>query len=371
MMYLRPFVLITLVSSFAGCGGDDDPCEAAPFAQTGPWAAGVTTLMVDDVPVEVWYPAPAESAAGIPRDVYDMRDSLPDGIRASIPADAPTTFETPAHRELPVATDGPFPVVYYSHGLGGFRLQSTAITAHLATWGFVVVAPEHIGRNLDAVLLAATEMGRITDDAYNEILAAHERMTTENAEGGRFAGVLDLSRVAVGGHSAGGGAMQALVDDPSLGARAWFGHATVVAPQTSTAPGLLVGGTLDELATPMSMGTLFDDRVIAEPGRLVLVEGAGHLAFTDICMIGRERGGVLRIAQDAGVELDELLITLATDGCQAEALPAEEAWPAINHFTVAHLRAHLGAVGPSPAVDGLSETAARCFAPNVARYSAR
>lgn len=371
MMYRRTLLLVALVSSFAGCGGDDTSCDAAPFTDVGPWAAGVTTLMVDGIPVEVWYPAPVASAVGIPRDTYDMRDSLPAGIRAMIPADAPTTFETLAHRGLPVATDGPFPVVYYSHGLGGFRKQSTAITAHLATWGFVVVAPEHVGRNLDAVLLAATEMGRITDDAYNEILAAHERLTMENEAGGQFAGALDLTRVAVGGHSAGGGAMQALVDDPSLSARAWFGHATVVAPQTSTAPGLLVGGTLDGLATPMAMGSLFDDRVIAEPARLLLVEGAGHLAFTDICLIGRERGGVLRIAQDAGVELDELLITLATDGCQAEALPAEAAWPAINHFTVAHLRAHLGAVGPGPEVDGLGDAAAQCFAPNVSRYSAR
>ncbi|WP_083457345.1 alpha/beta hydrolase family protein [Sandaracinus amylolyticus] len=361
----RSLPALLLVVAVA-CAPEDDACAAAPFASPGPFVAGVTTLDVDGLAVEVWYPA--ESEAGTPRDVYDLRDHLPSELAPAIPDDAPTTFTTPAHRDVPVAS-GPFPVVYFSHGLGGYRRQSSAITAHLASWGFVVAAPEHAERNLATVLRVAmgTEGASISDDAYAQILAAHAHLASE----ARFAGALDLSRVAVMGHSAGGGAVQALVDRSPLEADAWIGMATVAAPQASTVPGLLLGGSLDQLATVASMDELFDHEIVASPARLVRIEGAGHLAFSDICVIGRERGGVLAIAQDAGLEIDELVVTLATDGCQPQALPAEDAWPIVGHYAVAHLRDALGVSTPATPITGLEPDAATCFGARIGRNDAR
>lgn len=363
-------VLACCVPVLGACAAEEPTCPAAPFAARGPWVAGVTTLEVEGVAVEIWYPAAPGSEAGVARDVYDMRDALPPSLRDPIPADAPTRFETMAYRDLPVAADGPFPVVYFSHGLGGYRQQSSEITAHFATWGFVVVAPEHVERNLGAVLLAAMGEGSISDDAYGQILAAHQRLAMENRSG-RLAGALDLDRVAVMGHSAGGGAVQALVDDSSLGADSWIGLATVAAPLMSDAPGLLMGGTLDTLATPMAMSDLFTNRVVASSARLIEIADAGHLAFSDICVVGRERGGVLRIAQDAGLVIDALIVMLATDGCQPEALPAEEAWPPVRHYGVAHLRATLGVSEPSAGVGGFEAEAASCFGARIDRVDTR
>jgi hypothetical protein len=46
-----------------------------------------------------------------------------------------------ADRDLPPATDGgPFPLVLFSHGSVGYRLQSTFLTTHLASGGFVVAS---------------------------------------------------------------------------------------------------------------------------------------------------------------------------------------------------------------------------------------
>ncbi|MCB9620717.1 MAG: dienelactone hydrolase family protein [Sandaracinus sp.] len=354
--------------ALAACAPDDS-CDDARFDEVGPYASGVTTLDVDGVLVEVWYPASLESTAGLARDVYDMRDTLPADTRATIPADAPTTYVMDAYRDVPVAS-GSFPVVYFSHGLGGFRLQSTAITTHLARWGYVVVAPEHAERNLEAVLLATRGEGAITDEAVDQITAAHARMQTENEAGGFFAGNLDLSRVAIGGHSAGGGAVQVLVDDGALGVTSWFGLATVAAPLRSTTPGVMLGGTVDTLATERAMTDLWTNRTTASSGAFVEIANAGHLAFTDICLIGRERGGVLQIAQDAGLELDDLIVQLATDGCQQGALPAEQSWPVTRHYLVAHLRATLGAPGEGLDDSGLYGVDG-CFDGLVASVSER
>ena len=39
--------------------------------------------------------------------------------------------------------DGPYPVVFFSHGSGGIRMQSTYLTVALASHGYVVVSPDH------------------------------------------------------------------------------------------------------------------------------------------------------------------------------------------------------------------------------------
>ncbi len=61
-------------------------------------------------------------------------------------------YVTDAVRDIPASTDGPFPLVLFSHGFAGFRLTSTALTTHLASWGFVVIAPDYLERGLAGVL---------------------------------------------------------------------------------------------------------------------------------------------------------------------------------------------------------------------------
>ena len=334
-------VLLTMVSVLlAGCASENPP-GCGRFSDAGPYVAGVRTLDIDGLLVEVWYPAES-SAASMPADVFDMRDALPEAMRDQIGDEEPTRFATLARRGEPEA-EGSFPLVIFSHGLGGFRQQSSFLTAHLATWGFVVAAPEHSERNLATVL----SNGELSDQGVPQIRATLDAL--------RDRPNVDATRIGLMGHSAGGGAIAALVDDPSFGAVVWVSLASIAAPRAEV-PGLVMGGDNDQIAVPETMLRTYEDIEHAAK-RYVSIEGAGHLAFSDICLIGRERGGVLQIARDAGLEISELVVTLATDGCGPEDLPPELAWPVIRHFTTAMMRTHLRETPP----DGLEPDAGACF----------
>src|SRR5215510_4504807 len=117
--------------------GDDADAARPPAtdpSQPGPWLAGVTTVTVTDpargrsFDVEVWYPV--DPAIG---DGSGNTYSLLGGLIA---------LDSPARRDATPAPGGPWPLVVFSHGYGGIRFQSFFLTEHLATRGFVVIAPD-------------------------------------------------------------------------------------------------------------------------------------------------------------------------------------------------------------------------------------
>ena len=114
------------------------------YAAKGPYDVGVVALNMNDRPLIVWYPAEAGSSAGKDQGRYDMRAFLPADQQSKVAASDATVFKMDAYKDVPAPNDdGPFPLVLFSHGLGGFATQSSFLTTHLASWGFVVVAPEH------------------------------------------------------------------------------------------------------------------------------------------------------------------------------------------------------------------------------------
>ena len=110
---------------------------------------------------------------------------------------------------VPVAP-GRYPLVVFSHGYAGFRDQSTFLTARLASWGFVVAAPDHFSRDLTEVLGGPTAATAKTTDVQ-DLMATIALMQAQDASpSSSFHGHVDTRLVGALGHSAGGAAVEAL-----------------------------------------------------------------------------------------------------------------------------------------------------------------
>jgi dienelactone hydrolase len=246
--------------------------------------------------------------------------------------------------------------VVFSHGFGGFRTQSSELTAAIASWGFVVAAPDHPRRNLTRVLFGPP--GTTTDlQDLDATLTMMGRKTGNPASA--FHRHVDMTHVGAVGHSAGGLAVEnlAVTDkrvDTFVGmAGASKGALDEEASKVPRKPGLLLAATADGIVALDQMDQAYD--AMKKPKRIVYFGGFGHLAFSDMCEIGESDGGLLAIADLLGIPVSGQLATLATDGCLDPTLDPTLAWPAIQHVVVAHLRRVFGIDTSDSALTGLVE----------------
>jgi predicted dienelactone hydrolase len=333
------------------------------FTHPGPLGVGETTLTLptDGAPVEVWYPATKASVAGKPIATYNIATWLPAALQKLIPAGFAVTYPSGGVPGVPVAS-GRYPLIVFSHGYAGFRDQSTFLTAFLASWGFVVAAPDHYSRDLTEVLggpTAATEKTTDVDDLKATIaLMGSQDHTASSA----FHGHIDTAKVAAVGHSAGGAAVEALAaTDPKVATFVGLAGATVGAfGQTKKGPdsivphqpGLLMSGTSDQVVKTSSIVAAYAH--LHSPKRLILIRGAGHLVFADLCEVGSGQGGLLAIAAALKVPIPASLMPLATDGCKPPDLSPPTAWPVIRQAVTAQFRYVFGFDHATKGLTGLT-----------------
>ena len=164
-----------------------------------------------DLRVTIWYPA-ATDVATVSIDVG--------------PADRPYMYLGQAAIDAPFASDERYPVILYSHGNNG-SVQTTAwFGTALARSGYVVIAPDHPGNNLD----------------------------DEQTTGGALLWWLRADDLKV--------ALEAVADDPVLGSH--------IDPKRVGVSGFSMGG----ITTMMALGGVFDGRLydeycLAHPGSTI------------------------------------------------------------------------------------------------------
>lgn len=130
--------------------------------------------------------------------------------------DAARDREVPSKIYFPKEGEGPFPVVIFSHGLGGSRNNYEYLGCHWAGCGYVSVHLQHIGSD-DRVWkdLPLAERGKSLQKAASSISNALNRpfdgqfalnqIEKLNAdESSPLKGRLDLKAMAIAGHSFGG-----------------------------------------------------------------------------------------------------------------------------------------------------------------------
>ena len=357
-----------LVGGLAACGSDGGGSDGAPsttkapattttsapaaegaaYAGPGPHQVGTTTFALDDGRrVKVFYPA-ADSAAKQPKENFDIASLLSPELQAEIPAELRPAYEIDAHPGAEPAEDGPFPVVLFSHGYAGYPEQSADLVTHLAEWGFVVIAPNHVERSLDGLLGTAGK--GVTPRKDPEVLSASLDAAIAESESADspLHELLDLDQVAIAGHSAGASATYAAAVSEtrakafiaySLGNGSRDGGPPPKLP-TPDIPGMVMVGEADGIIPAETSVGMFE--AMNPPKVLVEIADAGHLVFSDICLIGRDQGGLVALVKEAGLDLPPNLLRLASDGCEQDALDPEDAFAAIDHLSVAFLRASLG-----------------------------
>lgn len=293
------------------CAGPDAPAPEAPYYPPdapGPFLAGTAEATFagpgsDTQPVQVWFPATEAD-----EDLYAYDD----------------LFSGTAREDAVPACDAARPVLVFSHGNGGVRYQSIFLAEHLATHGWVVVAPDHVGNTIfdeGGATLAELLLRRPLD-----VAATFDWLASTEADG-LLAGCVDpADGYAVAGHSF-GGYTSLVVGGATLDAAAsaaWCETATdewlcddfaeamttvgvatldrsderawAVASMAPAAyevlvgglpdiavPTLVLGGSLDTL-TPMAtqVEPIYRD-LAANPRALGTLEGAGHFSFSNAC----------------------------------------------------------------------------------------
>jgi dienelactone hydrolase len=365
-MRIRSFaVLVTLGALVvSSCSSSSSPTSGDPNAATpaeayitaGPYSVGITTLKLErGVEVEVWYPSAEKSDA---TDTYDIRDFTPEAIRGLLTGDAPATFTVDAARDAK-GSDKKFPVVLFSHGASGVRVQSSFLTAHLASWGMVVIAPDHWSRDLPRALVGQT-VGTSADTPADLFDALDLVATTEN-----FKNMIDSDNIAIVGHSAGGGtALLASSDDRVDGYVSMASgdlRSADNASEMPNKPSFFIAGSLDQIVTVADRTRPAFEKA-PSPSLLWVIDEVGHNGFDDFCTFGNGTG-IIGVAEASGLGPllagNPSLRRLGEDGCVPPAADVQKAFPIIRHSVTAWLRNLFGIdekpLGLLPETEGLSD----------------
>jgi predicted dienelactone hydrolase len=166
--------------------------DAPPYGVHGPFAVGYKPLVMDegtDHPLEghIWYPA-LNPAGEREKVTYTIVDN-PHGIygRALLNADID-------------GAAGPYPLVVFSHGLGDSPVRWSPLVEHYASYGFIVLAPQHT----EQFDFEWSDRWRASIVRLRDVKQTLDYAEALTAPGGELAGLIDMEHVAVVGHSIGG-----------------------------------------------------------------------------------------------------------------------------------------------------------------------
>jgi len=284
----------------------------------GPFPVGVTTTVFVDpsrtdaltkeprtLVTEIWYPA-TEDARQLPRNKYS--DFLPGGATPEVEAlvekrfrhtaaELDKTFWNNSVRDARVAA-GKFPLIIFSHGNGGTRHQNTFWCDYLASYGYVIAAPDHTG-NADFTVIKGKPVGhegsqrsRSALDRPKDMSFVLDQLTLWNlGSDSRFAGRLALDAVCAAGMSFGAlSSVDVVALDPRFKSMIAMSGASLTHTNT-TVPSLWMLGQEDRtIGVAGNLLIRAHHAMHTGPSFLLELKNGGHYSFTDIFKINKTFG---------------------------------------------------------------------------------
>lgn len=332
----------------AACATPADEGQAsAPqiFTERGSFEVGITTLNLDDRKIEVYYPAAPGIAAGRTNEVYLQTDPLPPmlkGLVSRIPESVDLKVSVPAYRDAPAARGQSYPLVIFSHGAGGWRSGHGNLLSGIASWGFVVASIDFPEYGFASFAGSGTrDMGARRAASAAAVEAALDLLdSTARAPGGVLADLIDISKVAGVGHSAGGGTMFAQLDNPRIDSIIGWAPVPPQDPGSMNKPTMIIAAAIDSGIPVATLVAAYDS--LKAPKRLAVVPSMGHNAFSDSCLGIQSGNDLISAAKQMGLPVPAPLLDLAQNGCRKEDLDTATGWKIIQHLTVSQLKSSLG-----------------------------
>ncbi|MGB1700469.1 MAG: hypothetical protein ACPHRO_10975, partial [Nannocystaceae bacterium] len=259
-----------------GCDGAALLERPADLSAPGPWQVGARTLTVAGRVAEVWYPASLE-VDGFEAKQYDPRIKLPPSQQGLI-SDEQTPFQIcDCGDELPLDSDhGPYPVIVYVHGTAAWATVSLTQMTHWASRGFVVVAMDHPGLFLgDMLSIACPDEATGSQDLSGDVDALLAALSA-GTDGFAFVEpYVDMTRVGVIGHSAGGGAVAGFGGKSGVRAIVPMASGGAVTDPAMTESTLFMGALSDTVVSYDSTKSAYQSTVTNK--HLIGIENTGHL----------------------------------------------------------------------------------------------
>lgn len=168
--------------------------DAPSYGVRGSYSVGTREMVIEDgsepLHITVWYPA-LNTENVVEETVYTINDEHP--LFPGLPISGRAIEDA-----KPVTEDGPYPLVVFSPGLGGWSQANSFLSEHLASHGFVVIAWDPRGESLLGEYWAGAaarplDTQRIIDFASD---------LTDGEE--ELSGLMDSEQVGLVGHSSGG-----------------------------------------------------------------------------------------------------------------------------------------------------------------------
>jgi len=287
--WLRPLwaLLICVVALSLGSCGDDanehfgtpqQPLTSAALLQQGPHAVGVTTMTFVDTsrPTMANGNVLASPSRTLVTEIWYPTDAFPNSSEDE-------------NRDALLAQSGqPDPLVIYSHGFLSVRTAGGFIGRHLASYGYVVAAPDFPLTNANAPggpnLLDVVHQPGDVSFLITQLLALSADPPSA------FAHAIDAQRIGLTGLSLGGettylSAFDVIFRDarvraaaPIAGPACQFGKDFY---GTTRLPLLILHGDIDAIV-PYQANAVFAFGEANPPKYLVTLTGATHTAFADV-----------------------------------------------------------------------------------------